>query len=87
MVEEETHSVEEEIVKEEKEMNRFTGVKSTLTWIQLERTDEKTSVTCRSSVNVFLKVLYLLNFPGQLLVQLKMMLRRKNMQLWRAQLS
>ena len=89
VVEEETHSVEEEIVKEEKEMNRFTGVKSTLTWIQLERTDEKTSVTCRSSVNVFLKLnfLNLLNFPGQLLVQLKMMLRRKNMQLWRAQLS
>ena len=79
--EEETYSVEEEIVEEEKEMNQFTGVKSTLTWIQLERTDKETSVTCRFSVNVVVKVLHIFNFPGQLLVQLKMMLRRKNMHL------
>ena len=51
--EEETYSVEEEIVEEEKEINQFTGVKSTLTWIQFERIDEEKSVTCRCSANVF----------------------------------
>ena len=88
LVDDEKYTVEEEIVQEEKEINQFTGVKSTLTWHQLERTDEEISITCRLSGH-FLKryfSTFRLNFPGQLLVQLKRMPRRK-MQLWRAQLS
>jgi len=47
--EEEKYTVEEEIVEQEEEINQFTGVKSTLTWHQLERTDEETIITCRSA--------------------------------------
>jgi len=47
--EEEKYTVEEEIVEEEEEKNQFTGVKSTLTWHQLEKTDEEISITCRSA--------------------------------------
>merc|ERR1712130_1072448 len=49
LVDDEKFTVEEEIVQEEKEINQFTGVKSTLTWHQLERTDEEISITCRST--------------------------------------
>jgi len=47
--EEEKYTVEEEIVEEEEEINQFTGVKSALTWHQLERTDDEISITCRST--------------------------------------
>ena len=72
--EEEKYTVEEEIVEQEEEINQFTGVKSTLTWHQLERTDEETIITCRFSVKIWVDIS---NFPGQLLLQLKKVLRRR----------
>ena len=47
--------VEEEIIEEDKEQNLFSGVKSTLSWTQLEKTLEEISVTCRFSLNTFAK--------------------------------
>ena len=47
--------VEEEIIEEDKERNLFSGVKSTLSWTQLEKTLEEISVTCRFSLNAFAK--------------------------------
>ena len=47
--------VEEEIIEEDKEHNLFSGVKSTLSWTQLEKTLEEISVTCRFSLNTFAK--------------------------------
>merc|ERR1719187_170267 len=41
--------VEEEIIEEDKEQNLFSGVKSTLSWTQLEKTLEEISVTCRAT--------------------------------------
>ena len=47
--------VEEEIIEEDKEHDLFSGVKSTLSWTQLENTLEEISVTCRFSLNTFAK--------------------------------
>ena len=53
--EESKFKVEEEIIEKDKERNLFSGVKSTLSWTQLEKTLEEISVTCRFSLNTFLK--------------------------------
>ena len=54
--------LEEEIFEEDKERNLFSGVKSTLSWTQLEKTLEEISVTCRFSLNTFAKEIH---FFGQ----------------------
>ena len=56
--EEEKYTVEEEIVEEEEEINQFTGVKSALTWHQLERTNDEISITCRFSLYMFSKGIF-----------------------------
>ena len=56
--EKEKYTVVEEIVEEEEAINQFTGVKSALTWHQLERTDDEISITCRFSLGIFSEGLF-----------------------------
>ena len=41
------YAVEEEQVEEDQDKNQFTSVVSTLTWTQVERTEEEFNISCR----------------------------------------
>ena len=45
--EDEQFKVEEQDIEEDIEKNQFTSVISTLTWLQLDRTEENFTVECR----------------------------------------